>query len=76
MNSFTGFTLDHYTKVFGDTRLMIFILNTFILALLSALLATAIGTLGAIMIYYLRHSLQSLGHSIRFLQCSLGSHCL
>ena len=23
MNSFTGFTLDHYTKVFGDTRLMI-----------------------------------------------------
>lgn len=54
MNSFTGFTLDHYTKVFGDTRLMIFILNTFILALLSALLATAIGTLGAIMTYYLR----------------------
>ena len=54
MNSFTGFTLDHYTKVFGDTRLMIFILNTFILALLSALLATAIGTLGAIMVYYLR----------------------
>lgn len=54
MNSFTGFTLDHYTKVFGDTRLMIFILNTFILALLSALLATAIGTLGAILIYYLR----------------------
>jgi hypothetical protein len=54
MNSFAGFTLDHYTKVFGDTRLMIFILNTFILALLSALLATAIGTLGAIMIYYLR----------------------
>ena len=54
MNSFTGFTLDHYTKVFGDTLLMIFILNTFILALLSALLATAIGTLGAIMIYYLR----------------------
>lgn len=54
MNSFTGFTLDHYTKVFGDTRLMIFILNAFILALLSALLATAIGTLGAIMIYYLR----------------------
>ena len=54
MNSFTGFTLEHYTKVFGDTRLMIFILNTFILALLSALLATAIGTLGAIMIYYLR----------------------
>ena len=54
MNSFTGFTLDHYTKVFGDTRLMIFILNTFILALLSALLATASGTVGAIMIYYLR----------------------
>ena len=52
MNAFTGFTLDHYVSVFGDTRLLVFILNTFILALLSALIATIIGTFGAIMIYY------------------------
>ncbi|MDO4432441.1 MAG: ABC transporter permease [Aerococcaceae bacterium] len=54
MNQFTGFTLEHYTAVFEDTRLMIFVLNTFILALLSALIATIIGTFGAIMIYYTR----------------------
>lgn len=54
MNGFTGFTLDHYKEVFEDTRLLIFILNTFLIALLSALIATIIGTLGAIMIYYSR----------------------
>lgn len=54
MNEFTGFTLEHYSEVFHDTRLMTFILNTFILALLSALVATAVGTFGAIMIYYTR----------------------
>lgn len=54
MNEWTGFTLEHYVSVFGDTRLMVFILNTFILALLSALIATIIGTFGAILIYYLR----------------------
>ncbi|MBS4751109.1 ABC transporter permease subunit [Granulicatella sp. zg-ZJ] len=54
MNRFTEFTLEHYTKVFEDSRLMIFIINTFILALLSALIATVIGTFGAIMIYYFK----------------------
>ena len=54
MNQFTGFTLDHYQAVFADSRLLSFILNTFIIALLSALIATMIGTLGAIMIYYSR----------------------
>lgn len=52
MNEFTGWTLAHYVKVFEDTRLMTFILNTFIVALLSALCATIIGTFGAIAIYY------------------------
>lgn len=55
MNEFTGFTLDYYASVFQDTRLLTFILNTFILALLSALAATVIGTLGAVMIYYMRN---------------------
>ena len=52
MNSFTGFTWEHYQAVFEDTRLIGILLNTFLVALLSALSATAIGTMGAIFIYY------------------------
>ncbi|WP_207941304.1 spermidine/putrescine ABC transporter permease PotC [Enterococcus sp. DIV2402] len=52
MNSFTGFTWDNYTAVFEDSRLLIIVLNTFMLAFLSALAATAIGTFGAMAIYY------------------------
>lgn len=56
MISFTGFTWEHYHNLFGDHRLMSFVLNTFIIALLSALIATIIGTFGAIMIYYSRRT--------------------
>jgi len=52
MNAFTGFTWEHYQAVFEDTRLIGIVLNTFLIALLSALIATAIGTMGAIFIYY------------------------
>ncbi|MGC6769865.1 ABC transporter permease [Enterococcus sp. LJL128] len=52
MNEFTGFTLDNYFAVFEDTRLLIIVLNTFLLAFLSALIATIIGTFGAMAIYY------------------------
>ncbi|BCA86321.1 spermidine/purescine ABC transporter permease [Enterococcus saigonensis] len=52
MNSFTGFSLQHYQAVFEDTRLIIIVLNTFMLAFLSALLATLIGSFGALGIYY------------------------
>ncbi|OJG74182.1 spermidine/putrescine ABC transporter permease [Enterococcus quebecensis] len=54
MNKFTGFTLSNYSAVFADTRLLIIVLNTFLLAFLSALLATIIGTFGAMGIYYTR----------------------
>ena len=54
MNSFTGFTWDNYLAVFEDTRLLIIVLNTFMLAFLSALLATVIGTFGAMAIYYMK----------------------
>ncbi|OJG28585.1 spermidine/putrescine ABC transporter permease [Enterococcus caccae] len=54
MNTFTGFTLANYAAVFEDTRLLIIVLNTFLLAFLSALLATIIGTFGAMGIYYTR----------------------
>lgn len=52
MMAFTGFTWEHYQTLFADHRLMSFLMNTFIVALLSALLATFIGTFGAIGIYY------------------------
>lgn len=51
MNSFEGFTWDNYAAVFEDTRLITIVLNTFLVALLSSLVATAIGTLGALAIY-------------------------
>lgn len=54
MNEFTGFTWDHYGAVFEDTRLIRIALDTLRVALLSSLLATMIGTLGAIGIYYVR----------------------
>lgn len=52
MNSFEGFGWSHYQAVFEDSRLLIIVLNTFMLAFLSALLATVIGTFGAMGIYY------------------------
>ncbi|MGO1058047.1 ABC transporter permease [Planococcus sp. FY231025] len=55
MSSFEGFTLEHYGAVFSDTRLIIILMNTVIVALLSSLAATAIGVLGAIGIVFLRN---------------------
>ncbi|MGP6139386.1 MULTISPECIES: ABC transporter permease [unclassified Jeotgalibaca] len=52
MNEFTGFTWEHYQAVFEDKRLIGIVLNTLLVALLSALIATVIGTFGAIYIYY------------------------
>lgn len=54
MNSFTGFTWDNYVAVFEDTRLIGIVLDTFLIALLASLLATIIGTFGAIGIYFLK----------------------
>lgn len=56
MSSFEDFTLDWYKELLGDTRLLIIVLNTLVIALLSALFATIIGTLGAIWIYHLKRS--------------------
>jgi len=58
MNSFTGFSLSHFETMFGDGRLMLILIQTFLLAFLSALIATAIGTFGAIYIYQSRKRYQ------------------
>ena len=58
MNSFTGFSLSHFEAMFGDGRLMLILVQTFLLAFLSALIATVIGTFGAIYIYQSRKKYQ------------------
>ena len=67
MSSFDSFTLEHYKAVFSDTRLIMILINTVIVALLSALLSTVIGVIGAIGIVYLnnrksRNALMSLNN--------------
>lgn len=54
MYNFEGFTLDWYRELFQDTRLLIIVLNTLVIALLSALISTIIGVLGAIAIYQVK----------------------
>ena len=48
MNGFESFTLEHYPAVVEDTRLIVILSNTVLIALLSGLISTIIGTLGAI----------------------------
>lgn len=55
MVNFKSFTLEHYKAVFEDDRLLIILMNTIIVALLSALISTFIGTLGAIGISSMRN---------------------
>ncbi|MFS0562194.1 ABC transporter permease [Terribacillus sp. 179-K 1B1 HS] len=56
MYDFENFTFDWYKELFQDTRLLIIVLNTIVIALLSALISTIIGVLGAMMIYKVRAS--------------------
>lgn len=54
MHNFEGFTLQWYREVFQDTRLLIIVLNTLVIALLSAAIATILGTMGALAITEVR----------------------
>ena len=62
MSNFESFTLEHYGAVFSDTRLIMILINTVIVALLSALISTVIGLFGALGIVYIRN--KSLRNSI------------
>lgn len=55
MSSFENFTLEHYAAVFKDIRLITILINTVIVALLSGLLSTILGVLGALGIIYIRN---------------------
>lgn len=59
MNGFTGVTFEHYQTMFEDSRLMGILLQTFVLAFSSALLATIIGTFGAIFIHHIKRKYQN-----------------
>ncbi|WP_334333196.1 ABC transporter permease [Companilactobacillus sp. HBUAS59544] len=48
MNNFHGFTWAHYQDLFTDSRLIAIFLDTLLVALLSSILATIVGTLGAL----------------------------
>lgn len=54
MNEFTGFTLEHYSNVLQDQRLIQIVIHTLLIALISSTIATIIGTFGAIGIYSVR----------------------
>lgn len=50
MIHFSGFTLKWYQQVFADKRLIVIVIDTVIVALLSATLSTALGIFGALAI--------------------------
>ncbi|WP_375104278.1 ABC transporter permease [Paenibacillus sp. RS8] len=50
MHKFEGFTLDYYREVLQDTRLIIIMINTLVIALLSSAIATIIAIIGALAI--------------------------
>lgn len=54
MHGFEGFTLDYYKEVFQDTRLIIIVINTLVIALLSSAFATILGVIGALAIIAVR----------------------
>lgn len=48
MSNYSGFTFSHYQVLFADSRLITIVINTLLIALLSSLIATIVGTFGAI----------------------------
>lgn len=57
MQGWGGFSLKHYAELFADTRIIEIVVNTFLIALLSSLLASILGTAGALYIYDQRNQL-------------------
>jgi spermidine/putrescine transport system permease protein len=55
MNGWSGFTFKHYGELFGDSRMIEIVLNTLIIAVLSSVIATTIGTIGAYFIYKIKN---------------------
>jgi len=56
MHGFESFTLEWYEEVFHDTRLLIIVLNTLVIALLSAAISTIVGVIGALAIHRVKRN--------------------
>ena len=56
MHDFENFTWDWYKEVFADTRLIIIVINTLIIALLSSTIATIIAIFGSLAIENIRRA--------------------
>ena len=54
-NGFGSFTVSWYTKLFENEEIMSAMWNTLIIGLVSATLATIIGTLTAVGLHYMKH---------------------
>ncbi len=52
MANFHEFSWTHYVELFQDKRLLIIVLQTIVIALLSAVVATLFGVIGALAIYF------------------------
>lgn len=50
MERYHGFSFQHYADLFADSRMITIVINTVLVAVLSSLIATIIGTLGALAI--------------------------
>ena len=52
MANFRSFSLKHYVELFQDKRLLVIVLQTIVIALLSAVVSTILGIIGALAIYF------------------------
>lgn len=64
---FTGFTLDWYQRLFQNQRLLEYLANTLILAVVSTLLATLLGTLLALALARYRFRMRPLLQTLLYL---------
>ena len=64
MAVFKGFTLDQYAELFRDGVLLPLLLNSLIVAVLSSLIATVLGTMAVVGIYSMRRRAKNLVMSI------------
>ena len=58
MIDFEGFSWKHYVDLFENTRMMVIVINTVVVALLCGLFSAIFGTLGALGIYSLKSNKQ------------------
>ena len=58
MIDFEGFSWKHYVDLFENTRMMVIVINTIVVALLCGLFSAIFGTLGALGIYSLKSNKQ------------------